>query len=115
MKKSLSVVDVVFREVIEGRRTKTLPTKRASFCRELTEIEFYNTAMSDRLTAKVTRLWLGDVPKKDVPMWRKIYGSDASIKDQCRIDFGTPTYSNKGKATLKRKYLTMAIENGLHL
>ena len=113
MKKSLSVVDAVFKEIIEGRRTKTLPAKRASFCRGLKEIEFYNTAMSDRLTAKVTKVWLGDVPKKDLPVWRKLYGSDAPTTNVYRINFSTPTYSNKGKATLKSKYAKMAQGHGL--
>ena len=109
-KKCMSVIDSVFLEILRGeRRTKTVPfsTKQA-FIKDLSEIEFYNTAMLDRLTVKVTSISRGDVPQNDVPTWQAIYRGKHPTTNQIRIDFGEPIYSQKGNPVLKAKYEDLA-------
>lgn len=76
-KKSMSVIENVFREVLQGtRHIKSMPPTRRNlaFCRdEPRQIEMYNTAMVDRLLIDVDNWSLGDVPESDINIWHKLY------------------------------------------
>ncbi len=112
MKKCYSVVDSVFIDMCSGRKRNEIrpyyekdnktPSRYVKMTKGLKSVEFYNTAMRDRLQANVTRVSVREVNGSDLEIYKKLYPGRST--KAVYVYFDQPIYFTKGSTKLPVKY-----------